>query len=56
MILPHYLAPVLIAGNFMALVSSIKEPARRKFMAMMVADLSAFGMGYREFVFTVAAT
>lgn len=61
MILLQYLAPLLIAGIFVALVSCIREPARQKFMSVMIAGagaayLSGFGMGYWEFVFTSVVT
>lgn len=57
----QFIAPILIAGVFIAVVSYIKEPARQKFMAVMLAGagaayLSAFGMGYWEFAFTTAVT
>jgi hypothetical protein len=56
-----YTSPVLVAGIFIALTSMIREPARRKFMAVMLAGagaayLSAFGMGFWEFAFTAAVT
>ena len=56
-----YVAPVLIAGMFIALASLIREPARQRFMAVVVAGagaayLSAFGLGYWEFAFTAAVT
>jgi len=61
MILMQYIAPVAIAGIFIVLASRIREPARQKFMVVMLAGagaayLSAFGMGYWEFVFTAAVT
>jgi hypothetical protein len=51
----------VIALIFIGLTSLIGEPARQKFMAVMVAGagaayLSAFGMGPWEFVFTTAVT
>src|SRR5215471_19312594 len=61
MILVQYIAPVVIAGIFIVLASRIREPARQKFMAVMLAGagaayLSAFGVRYWEFVFTAAVT
>jgi hypothetical protein len=61
MTLLHYSVPMLIAIIFIILVSAIHEPARQKFMAVMIAGagaayLSAFGLGYWEFVFTAAVT
>lgn len=57
----QYLAPVAIALVFIGLASLIAEPARQKFMAVMLAGagaayLSAFGMGGWEFAFTTAVT
>ena len=57
----RYIAPVLIAGIFIFLVSFLREPARRNFMAIMIAGagaayLGAFGLGYWEFAFTTAVT
>ena len=56
-----YTAPILVAAGFIMLSSFIKEPARQKFMAVMIAGagaayLSAFGMGLWEFVFTTFVT
>lgn len=53
----QYIAPILVALVFIILTSLVKEPARQKFMVVMIAGasaayLSAFGMGYWEFVFT----
>lgn len=57
----RYIAPILIAGIFILLVSSLREPARQNLMAILIAGagaayLSAFGMGYWEFAFTTAVT
>ncbi len=57
----QYVAPVLIGGIFVGLAGLIEEPARQKFMAVMIAGagaayLSAFGMGYWEFGFTAVVT
>jgi hypothetical protein len=59
--LTRYLGPIVIALIFVALASLIREPARQKFMAVMVAGagaayLSAFGLGFREFAFTTVVT
>jgi hypothetical protein len=57
----QYVAPIVIAAVFIALVSFIAEPARQRLMAVMIggagaAYLSAFGMGYWEFGFTATVT
>jgi hypothetical protein len=61
MALLQYVVPVLVAAVFIALTSLIKEPARQRFMAVMIAGagaayLSAFAAGPWEFVFTTAVT
>ena len=50
------IAPVFVALVFIALTSLIKEPARRNFMAIMIAGagavyISGGGMGKWEFAF-----
>lgn len=54
-------APIGIAIVFIALTSLITEPARRNFMAIMIAGagaayLSGGGLGRWEFVFSTVAT
>ncbi len=61
MALVRYAAPVAIGLIFITLASLLKEPARQKFMAVMIAGagaayLSAFAMGFWEFAFTTAVT
>jgi hypothetical protein len=61
MTLIRHVGPFAIGLVFIAPASTIKEPARQKFMAVMVvgagaAYLSAFGLGYWEFAFTTAVT
>ena len=61
MILLQYTLPVVVALAFVALTSVVKEPARQKLMAIIVAGaggayLSAFAMRYWEFAFVIAAT
>ena len=56
-----YVAPVMVALAFIGLTSLIREPARQKFMAVMIAGagaayLSNFGMGFWEFAFATAVT
>ncbi len=53
--------PILIALVFIAVTSLLQEPARQKFMAVMIAGagaayLSGFAMGFWEFAFTTAVT
>ncbi len=56
-----YIAPVLIGGLYVAVMSLVREPARRRLNAVMVAGagaayLSGGGFGAWEFVFTAAVT
>jgi hypothetical protein len=57
----QWIIPVIIAMVFIALCSLIKEPARKKFMAIMVAGagaayLSGGGFGLWEIVFCSVMT
>ena len=61
MMVLRFIAPTAIGAIFVALASLLPEPARKKFMAVMIAGagaayLSGFGMGFWEFGFTTAVT
>jgi hypothetical protein len=53
-------APVLVAGAFIAVASLLREPTRQRFMAILVAGAGAAyfngGLGAWELVYTSVAT
>jgi hypothetical protein len=54
------IAPIVVAILFIVAVSALKEPNRRKFMAIMIAGAGAAylngGLGVWEFLFTAVVT